>query len=433
MKVLFFLTDRFPFGKGEAFIENEIEYLEKAFDRIYVLPLGLTVNTKEKRKLPDSFVVLPPANTDDLYEKGRPGQLKRMLWSVRYMMGWSVKAVLSKDFREEVRRLWRNKALSLSRIKAVVRALAPVMRNEVHFKKHMRVCDIKDADEVYVYSYWINLYAVKVTKCINSRSKAQIKRIVARAHRHDLYDYGRKSGYIPFKDKVIDGIDRLYLISKDGFDYIKGTNPQNENKYRLSYLGTRDWLETEMDEKETALKIVSCSYVIPVKRVKMIIDALVKVDKVKVDWTHIGGGQDLERHKEYAKEVLGGKKNIEYSFTGHIENKRLMEYYRNNRVDLFINVSEQEGLPVTIMEALSFGIPVVATDVGSTKETIDEGRNGYLLNKDFQTGELAMLIEKFASMTAKEHNSFRKASREKWEACFDARRNYSLFIQDILE
>ena len=68
MKVLFFLTDRFPFGKGEAFIENEIEYLEKAFDRIYVLPLGLTVNTKEKRKLPDSFVVLPPANTDDLYD-----------------------------------------------------------------------------------------------------------------------------------------------------------------------------------------------------------------------------------------------------------------------------------------------------------------------------------------------------------------------------
>ena len=59
MKTLLFLTDRFPFGKGEAFIENEIEYIADAFDKVYILPVGLTVNVKEQRSLPVNVKVLP--------------------------------------------------------------------------------------------------------------------------------------------------------------------------------------------------------------------------------------------------------------------------------------------------------------------------------------------------------------------------------------
>ena len=38
MKQLIFFTESFPYGKGESFIENEIEYLSREFDRIYILP-----------------------------------------------------------------------------------------------------------------------------------------------------------------------------------------------------------------------------------------------------------------------------------------------------------------------------------------------------------------------------------------------------------
>ena len=38
MKQLIFFTESFPYGKGESFIENEIEYLSREFDRIYIPP-----------------------------------------------------------------------------------------------------------------------------------------------------------------------------------------------------------------------------------------------------------------------------------------------------------------------------------------------------------------------------------------------------------
>ena len=61
---------------------------------------------------------------------------------------------------------------------------------------------------------------------------------------------------------------------------------------------------------------------------------------------------------------------------------------------MFINVSSTEGIPVSIMEAMSFGIPVIATAVGGTPEIVNN-ENGYLLSKDPSAKELAEVIQNF--------------------------------------
>ena len=66
MKQLIFFTESFPYGKGESFIENEIEYLSREFDRIYILPK--TSSTQEQRSLPRS-------------EERRVGKECRSRWS----------------------------------------------------------------------------------------------------------------------------------------------------------------------------------------------------------------------------------------------------------------------------------------------------------------------------------------------------------------
>ena len=43
---------------------------------------------------------------------------------------------------------------------------------------------------------------------------------------------------------------------------------------------------------------------------------------------------------------------------------------RSQPIDIFINVSSSEGLPVAIMEAISFDIPIIATNVGGTSEIV---------------------------------------------------------------
>ena len=70
---------------------------------------------------------------------------------------------------------------------------------------------------------------------------------------------------------------------------------------------------------------------------------------------------------------------------GHYPNEELLRYYGSNHVDLFINTSSTEGVPVSIMEAQSFGIPVIATDTGGVKEVVTEG-TGSLLPVDFRSG-----------------------------------------------
>ena len=44
-KVLIFFTSSYPYGTGESFIENEIDYLSRAFDRIYIV----SNNCKDKQ------------------------------------------------------------------------------------------------------------------------------------------------------------------------------------------------------------------------------------------------------------------------------------------------------------------------------------------------------------------------------------------------
>ena len=53
-----------------------------------------------------------------------------------------------------------------------------------------------------------------------------------------------------------------------------------------------------------------------------------------------------------------------------------------NDFDVFVLASRHEGLPLTILEAMSSGLPVVATDVGSVGETVENGVNGFLVPPD---------------------------------------------------
>ena len=103
----------------------------------------------------------------------------------------------------------------------------------------------------------------------------------------------------------------------------------------------------------------------------------------------------------------------------------MIEHYLHHPVDIFVNVSASEGLPVSIMEAISFNIPVIATNVGGTSEIITP-ESGILLEANFQSQELADKI--ILVYKNKEHFQPRKL----WEEKFDAEKNYTQFIEHIL-
>jgi len=61
--------------------------------------------------------------------------------------------------------------------------------------------------------------------------------------------------------------------------------------------------------------------------------------------------------------------------------------------DIFVNPSYSEGLPTTVIEAASVGLPIIATDVGGTNEVVDDGKTGLLVRPGDAAGIAKRAIE----------------------------------------
>ena len=100
----------------------------------------------------------------------------------------------------------------------------------------------------------------------------------------------------------------------------------------------------------------------------------------------VGSGRDDSMLKQESNSL----DNI--YFTGQIEN--IGDYL--DAFNVFIFPSRHEGLGSTLLDAIDFGLPIIARDVGGISDIIDDGVNGYLVsehNSDFFTP----LIELYTS------------------------------------
>ena len=179
------------------------------------------------------------------------------------------------------------------------------------------------------------------------------------------------------------------------------------------------------------MTIVSCSWCTEVKRIDLIINTLSKIKNKRIRWIHFGDGYLYESLKALAKKVL--PPNIEYAFKGAVANVEILDFYKNNSIDVFLNVSASEGIPVSIMEVQSFGIPVIATDVGGVKEIITHGENGYLIQKNFCIDELVAHIEEFIIMPVDKKINLRKVARTMWQNKYSASYNYTRIFEKIIK
>ena len=137
--------------------------------------------------------------------------------------------------------------------------------------------------------------------------------------------------------------------------------------------------------------LISCASVIPLKRIDLIIRSLKNIKDFDLTWIHVGDGSMRIKMEKLAKKVLQNKMNISYIFKGYMDNEKIMDFYEKNYVDCFITTSETEGCPVSIQEALAFGIPVIGTAVGEIPLMIR--KNGILLSANPKVEEITNAIK----------------------------------------
>jgi glycosyltransferase involved in cell wall biosynthesis len=286
------------------------------------------------------------------------------------------------------------------------------------FKKRRfnRILDLVDKNTV-LYFYWGD----KAAQIIPFLRKRINNPIIVRFHGSDLYEEA-KGGYQPYRKPILKNIHYAIPISEMGEKYLLSKYSDIQLNCKVFRLGLFKPDTINKPSIDGVLRIVSCSNIIKLKRLSLLMGALMKI-KEKVSWTIIGDGALKQDLINQSKELPS---NIETNFIGLLRLPQIYNLYSSKSFDLFINVSESEGIPVSIMEAISFGIPVIATDVGGTHEIVDE-KIGYLVQKDITSEQLADVITTFNKLDFTSKATFRKNALYRWDEKFNAERNYNQF------
>ena len=147
------------------------------------------------------------------------------------------------------------------------------------------------------------------------------------------------------------------------------------------------------------------------KGINYLIDAMEKILKnySKARLVLAGEGDQMENLKTQAKEL---SISDQVKFLGRVSHEEISKIYQEAHV--FVLPSLNEGMSNTMLEALSSGLPIVATDTGGTKELVTEGKNGSII-KMKDSDDIARKIQHLIK-NPELRNSMGEESRKKAES-----------------
>jgi glycosyltransferase involved in cell wall biosynthesis len=402
-KVIILFTSAFPYGKGEQFIETELMYLSKHFSKIFIFPYFYGGNSHIRIQIPQNVHVFDPFRNNAF-------NIKTLLYRgiINFKTLWPyLKDVILHPFilaSPYHLSLWIRSTLNCRMI-----------LND----NRLNQCVRDHKDNLIFYFYWGNRPAG-----ISAGFKKYKRPIIARFHRVDLYkELPINRNYIPFQELILGNLSKIVCISNHGASYLRSRFVRIEQKVFIHRLGTIDQGNSIYPNSEK-LRIVSCSNIDENKRVYLIAQAVTLLD-IPVEWIHIGDGPLMDHIKSYCSTIK--KSNVQIILKGRMSNQDVHDFYRTSTVDVFVNVSENEGVPFSIMEALSHSFPVLATAAGGTPEIVDD-TCGKLLPLDLTPETLCQHFIVFFSMFSDQKRLLRLNARKRWEERCSAENNYSEFV-----
>lgn len=403
-RILILLTASYPYGPGETFVSNEIPYLTAAFDELVIV--SNDTHGQLHHTLPENTACMRVP-----YELSHPDRLR------------SPFTLLEPEPRAELLRARTAYALPITR-----RVRNTVLVSWAKAKKFSgilrRLAEERPGAQIYAYSYWANDMAVAAAV---ARARGWVDVAVCRAHNWDVYFERSAAGFLPFRRFLAENLDQYRFVSEAGLAYFRGREGHDHPSLGHSRLGTAQ-LAAEPLGNRSPFVVISCASMIPRKRVERIAESLAQVSR-SLTWIHIGDGPT---RSVVERAVARLPEAIRVEMPGPLTNREVLDTYRTRKPSLFVSLSESEGVPVAIMEAMSAGVPVVATAVGGVPEIVSHHKNGLLLEPDPETADVSSAIEAVVDMTDAEYGQYARAAWSTWSRSFNADVNYSRFVREVL-
>lgn len=405
MRYLYLINNTFPYSTGESFLESEMPIISRYFDKIIIFPISILGNEeyKKTRNIPSNVESIPIDINNKFITK----------------LYCSISSISSLMLGKGVKRYIEASSYRFSQI-----------RFEELSRRHS-FDYLSNDDQIVIYSYWFythTLIAIFLKDFLKEKGIDNVK-IISRAHGFDVYKERQCLKFFPNREYMLRRINQVFVCSKQGRDYIVNEYPLYQDKIKVGRLGTIDNGKGSSSDNG-AFVVVSCSSVIPLKQVHLISQAISTIIKcgLEIEWHHFGDGSELKRVQHIVKEYVG--QNV--FFHGNVQNSEIFNFYKHHKVDVFVNSSTTEGIPVSIMEAMSFGIPIIAPNVGGISEIISEDIGCVLMSEYIGFEDIIYGIRKIMNLGTEEKLLTRRKIRQYWENNYQASVNYEKFIEQVL-
>lgn len=145
------------------------------------------------------------------------------------------------------------------------------------------------------------------------------------------------------------------------------------------------------DESDSGEGVLYVGRLAPKKGLDYLIEAMADVD---AHLSIVGDGSERKK-----LETLASSTEADITFVGEIPPDEVDQYYRDASV-LVLPSIEGEGMPNVVLEAMSWGLPVVTTDSGGLPTVVTDGDTGHLVQMR-DSDALAMAIERLLNNSEK--------------------------------
>lgn len=400
MSCVYIFTNAYPYDNAEPFFHEELLLIAQKFEKVVLLPLSK--GDKINENLPINISIIDPLSNQYISIKKALFTMPKLLFIFLYEI------VISNN--------------RISYIKGFKTYFTFLISWASKVKVYKSILD-SNTSNVY-YTYWLNEWSIMLSLYKNIYNKNA--KLISKIHGYDFDEVQINNSFHPYRNFVLNTYNTVVSISKYGMSYVNLKYPKFKHKIFYNYLGVKQTLIKNIKPSQEKT-IVSCSCVIDLKRIDLIIEILKNIN-TPLTWVHIGDGNLLKSMQLKVKELPS---NINVIWKGRMNNSDVLNFYNTTKVDLFINTSDYEGLPFSMIEAISFGISVCGRNICGIPEIVNKD-TGILLPYNFNPKEAALEISNYINCSDLEYKKKEENVKNFYIQNFSSAVNHQKFINTYL-
>ena len=161
------------------------------------------------------------------------------------------------------------------------------------------------------------------------------------------------------------------------------------------------------NESKADINLIIISRLVVQKNINIVIEAMKLLDNKNQKLSIIGEGGEFSKLENTIHDL---NLQNQVQLLGKIDNNKISQFLLT--ADIFIQASDYEGLPHSVLEAINYEVPILSTETGGCKDLLNDGERGFIIpmppDKKVIAENISFIIENKAEATkrANEAKSF---------------------------